>query len=123
MKKLMTVLALGAAMSFGAVAGAKDASEKPLKGKITSIKPDDDKKSMDFVIVKGKNKDEVTFVADDSATITVDGAAAKLADLTVGEVVTVTPATGKPTSIAAVHGGKKKKDTAAATTAPAADAK
>ena len=121
MKKLMMVVALGAAMGFGGVAGAKDASDKPLKGKITSIKPDDDKKSMDFVIVKGKNKDEITFVADDSATVTVDGTAAKLADLVVGEVVTVTPATGKPTAIAAIH-ARKKKD-AAATTAPAADAK
>jgi hypothetical protein len=117
MKKLMTVLALGAAMSFGAIAGAKDASDKPVKGKISSIKPDDDKKSTDVVIVKGKNKEEITVVADDSTTVTVDGAAAKLADLTVGETVTVTPATGKATSIAAVHA--KKKDAAA----PAANAK
>lgn len=123
MKKLMTALALGAAMSFGVVSGAKAATEKPLKGKITSIKPDDDKKSLDFVIVHGKNKDEVTFVADDSATVTVDGAAAKLTDLTVGETVTVTPATGKPTSIAAVHPKKKNATASASTTSPAANAK
>jgi hypothetical protein len=122
MKNLMTVLALGAAMTLGAVSGAKAAAaDKPLKGKITSIKPDDDKKSMDFVVVKGKNKDEITFVADDSATVTVDGATAKLADLTVGEYVTVTPASGKPTSIVALT--KRQKKTPAATTAPAADAK
>ena len=121
MKKLMTVLALGAAMGFSGVAGAKDASDKPLKGKISSIKPDDDKKSTDLVVVHGKNKDEVTIVADDSATVTVDGQAAKLADLVVGEVVTVTPATGKPTAIAATH-GKKKKDAAAATPPPATPA-
>jgi hypothetical protein len=117
MKKLMTVLALGAAMGFAGVAGAKDASDKPLKGKITSIKPDDDKKSTDLVVVHGKTKDEVTIVADDSATVTVDGNAAKLADLVVGEVVTVTPATGKPTTIVAMH-AKKKKDAAAAAPAP-----
>ena len=116
MKKLMTVLALGAAMSFGAVAGAKDASDKPLKGKISSIKPDDDKKSTDFVVVHGKNKDEVTVVADDSTTVTVDGNPAKLADLVVGEAVTITPSTGKATSIAAIHAKKKN---AAASAAPA----
>jgi len=120
MKKLMTVLALGAAMGFPCVAGAMDASEKPLKGKISSIKPDDDKKSTDLVITKGKNKEEVTIVADDTATITVDGQAAKIADLVVGEVVTVSPATGKPTTIAATHGGKKKKDAGAAATPPPA---
>ena len=105
MKKLLTVLALGAAMGFTGVVNA--AADKPLKGKISNIKPDDDKKSTDIVVVHGKNKEEVTVVADDSATVTVDGAAAKLSDLTVGESVTITPATGKPTSIAAVKGKKK----------------
>ncbi len=119
MNKLMTVLALGVAMSLGAVAGAKDASQKPLKGKITSIKPDDDKKSVDFMITQSKTKEQITIVADDTTAVTVDGMAAKLSDLTVGETVSVTPATGKPSSIVATH--KKKKATAAAT--PAADAR
>ncbi len=89
------------------------AADKPLKGKIVSVTPEKDKpETLDIVVSTGgkQNAHEVTIMADAGMKVSIDGADKKASDLAAGEYVTVTPATGTPTSIEATTGHKKKGD-------------
>ena len=113
--KLLAVFAV-AVMSFSAVP-AMAADDKPatpekadkpakkgLKGSV--VKVDGTK----LVISAGKKSDpkEVTVETDDKTVITVDGAAAKLADLKPGQKVTISPDSGTATKIEATAPKRKK---------------
>jgi hypothetical protein len=87
-------------------AKADKASKKALKGSV--VKVDGTK----LVISAGKKSDpkEVTVETDDKTVITVDGTAAKLADLKPGQKVTISPDSGTATKIeATAPKGKKAK--------------
>jgi hypothetical protein len=85
-------------------AKADKASKKALKGSV--VKVDGTK----LVISAGKKSDpkEVTVETDDNTVITVDGAAAKLADLKPGQKVTISPDSGTATKIEATAPKAKK---------------
>jgi len=85
-------------------AKAEKASKKGLKGSV--VKVDGTK----LVISAGKKSDpkEVTVETDDKTVITVDGAAAKLADLKPGQKVTISPDAGTATKIEAAAPKAKK---------------
>lgn len=85
-------------------AKAEKASKKGLKGSV--VKVDGTK----LVISAGKKSDpkEVTVETDDKTVITVDGTAAKLADLKPGQKVTISPDTGTATKIEATAPKAKK---------------
>ena len=128
MKRWITVAALVA--TFGLVSGVQ-AKEKKAKGshaKITSIAPDaNDKTLTDIVVTVGgkKNPQQVTVTANKDTVVTIDGKAAQLSDIAVGQRVTLSPSTGLVQTLAVVtqtHKKKKNNDTttAAPTTNPAA---
>jgi len=116
------VLVFVAVMSFAGVAEAAKANkpgnkttankakaDKPLRGQITGISSVEGVTSI-FVSTGGKKKagQTVTITADNSTTVTIDGQSGKLADLKSGEYVTVSPAAGKATTIAASTTGTSK---------------
>lgn len=127
MNKWTTVLALAAVLAFAGVAEAAKAnkpankttankatkakSDKPLHGQISGISADKDKGVTSITVSTGTKKkadQTVTITADAGTTVTIDGQSGKLADLKSGEYVTVSPATGKATTIAASTTGKTK---------------
>src|SRR4051812_7312548 len=83
---------------------ADKAAKKPLKGSV--VKVDGTK----LVISAGKKSDpkEMTIETDDKTVITVDGTAAKLADLKPGQKVTISPESGTATKIEAAAPKAKK---------------
>jgi hypothetical protein len=105
---VMTSAAVPAAMAAddkpAAPAKAEKAAKKPLKGSV--VKVDGTK----LVISAGKKSDpkEVTIETDDKTVITVDGTAAKLADLKAGQKVTISPESGTATKIEATAPKAKK---------------
>jgi len=108
MQKHMTLVALGATLALAAYSIAKDADEKPVRGKITEVSKDPkNPKAVDLVITAGgkNNPHTVTVVVDDTAQVTVDGVPAKYADLTEGERVLITPGTGTPKTVEAITKG------------------
>jgi hypothetical protein len=85
---------------------APAADATPVKGVVVSVAAD----GTSLVINTGTKKApvQVTVACDANTTVTVDGAAAKLSDLTAGEHVSITPATGTAKTITAKSGQKKK---------------
>jgi hypothetical protein len=126
MKNLKTVLAFALALGIAGIAhagkkaesataaDAKPAAEKAEKGEKKAkaakavkgkvVKVDGDK----LVIAKGKNAEEVTITTDANTKITIEGKAAKLADLQAGQMVSVSPADGTATEIVVAAPKKEK---------------
>ncbi len=127
MKRWITVAALVAAFGLASGVQAKEKKAKGSHAKITSIAPDaNDKTLTDIVVTVGgkKNPQQVTVTANKDTVVTIDGKAAQLSDIAVGQRVTLSPSTGLVQSLAVTtHTHKKKNNdttTAAPTTNPAA---
>ena len=123
MRKSMTFVVVGAMLALAGYASAKDADEKPVRGKITAVSKDPkNPKAVNLEIAVGgkKNPHTVNVVIDDTAQVTLDGVPAKYGDLTEGERVLITPGTGTPRTVEAITKGHKFGETAA--TQPAAPA-
>ncbi|HWB58624.1 MAG TPA: hypothetical protein VG733_03995 [Chthoniobacteraceae bacterium] len=114
MRKFISfALALAVILAIPGVAQAKKA-DKPFEGKVTAI----DTTANTITIAKGK-KDSQVFKAA-GATVTVDGASAKLSDITVGmrAKVTVGATADTATAIAATTHKKEGKKNKHATPTP-----
>jgi hypothetical protein len=115
MKRFATLFVGALALTFvlGLVNTAHAAKgEKPLHGKFESV----DGTTVKISSGKKGAETEVSVTTDASTKVTIDGAAATLADLKPGMRLTVTPSTGTATEIAAVTHAKKKGDAGAPAT-------
>lgn len=106
--KLWTTLVILAVMaSLTGIAEAKKPKETAgLVGQVTAID------GIKLTVSSGKKKKKAVtqdVTCDDKTTVTRDGQAAKLADLKVGDYVTITPADGTPTSVTATTTAPSKK--------------
>ena len=104
MKKLLSyALAVACLFAVPSMTLAKGKGAKPLAGKVTAVDA-----AANTITVKTKKEDK-TFKAE-GATITVDGASAKLADIKVGMKAEVTAGSGDTaTAISATTHTKEKK--------------
>ena len=93
---LLAMVAILGLAGFAMAARGNKAPTTGLHGKVVSVDT-----TAKTVIVKPKTGDNVTVTTDATTTVTLDGAAAALADLKAGMVVTVTPATGVAAKIIA----------------------
>jgi len=104
MKKIVVLLlagclVMGLACMAAMAADEKPAEQKSLHGKVVKV---DGTNLIVSVKERGaKEAKEVTVATDDKTVVTLDGKDAKLADLTAGMRVKVTPATGTATKIEA----------------------
>jgi hypothetical protein len=115
MRKWFNVVAIAFAMVLGSFAMAADAptGAKPVHGKVTAIaKETADPKITDITISShGKNgaaATETVLKVDDSTKIIKDGAAATLADVTVGVGLSVTMGDDNKVASIEIRAAKKK---------------
>lgn len=103
MNKMVAVMLAGAmVLGLVSIVTAADnggqAAHKGLRGKIVKV----DGVNVTVSTGRGDKAKEVVVVTDDKTVVTVDGVAAKVADLKEGMYVKVAPATGTATEIKAV---------------------
>lgn len=113
MKNTIKLFAIIAALSLTCAVMAQDATTKPaaaLRGKVTKVDG--------MVITVTSKAGETAVTTDANTSFTLDGEPATLADVKVGEKLTVTPSTGVASEVKLVSAKKKKK---APATAPAAN--
>ncbi len=102
MKRLMQLVAVVAVLVYVGAALAEEKIPKHLQGALVSITIDPVDSTKATLVVGKEKKVEIT--ADSSTKITLDGKAAKLDDLKVGDLLSVTPATGLAKKIEAKTG-------------------
>lgn len=130
MKKFLILTALAATLvpvgeSFAAKKN-KAGGEGLVRGRITEVKADAANPKAFSVLVQAGNKNkpkDVTLTADENTKVTIDGEAAKLADLHPGQPITASADGSTVQKIAALTRAQPKGGGAAAEAAPADEAK
>ncbi len=105
MRKYFNGVAIALAMFIGSSAMAAD---KPTRGKVAEVAKDSTDRKLTDVTIHPRKGDDVVIKIGDSTKIMKAGAAATLADVTVGEIVSVTMDADKKVTEVDIMTPKKK---------------